>query len=74
MRPYYVLVGRKALEHAFTVGNGVRAKLEGVLHARLPAFFALSERDRGSGQNGSDDQHKPLHGQASPVTTLRVRV
>ena len=57
----------------FTVGNGVRAKLEGVLHEPPPSSLSR-QGNRDPVENGSDDQHKPLHGQASPVTTLRVRV
>ena len=55
-----ILVGRKALKHSFTVGNGVLAKLKCVIHARLPPVLSLRKRDRSPVQGDNDDEHNSL--------------
>jgi hypothetical protein len=70
-RGNYAPMGDKAAKYAFTVGDGVLAKLKCVIHARLPSLRGLSACDHRSVQNDSNHKHdSPLHRHILPAAAL----
>ena len=57
----------QAPKHPFTVGNGLLAKLEGVVRAGLPSFFGLRARDcYPAARDGKDQNDSAFHRHTFP--------